>query len=340
MPDKTEPPTTEIVKFDYNGDMIIQNRRDLQSLLVKFSNRIGSALPKGAAITKASLIEAAMLAAVQSPKILRCTQGSIIESVLKAARFGLDCSGALRSAYLVPFGNKCQLIIGYGGFLDLARRAAKILDIDVQLIYDGDDITLEMGTSPKVKHIPDRAGTRTPDKITGCYAVATFTDGTEKKVEYMSRSEVDRIRMRSKAKGPDSPWTTDTGEMTRKTVIRRLIKYLPISVVEAGQLLAEAEQHDNETAGVTKQLEAQPGARLAALKAQLDGEREEPIDGEVVEPSDVLGDNTGAAGKHQPPPDEPWIDPTNAPHPDPIDPPKTPTGDNLFDDTGPPAAAH
>jgi len=346
MSDQKNKPKTKMVKFDYNADMPVQTRMNLHSLLTMFSSRLQDALPPGAAITKAGLIEAALLAAAQKPQILQCTQGSILESVLTSARFGLDCSGALRSAYLVPFRNRttgrteCKLIIGYGGFLDLAHRAADTTDIDVQLIYQDDDIDIVMGTSPKVRHTPRLSDPRTPDRIIGSYMVATYRDGTQK-VEYMSRQEVDRIRARSKAKD-DGPWNTDTGEMTRKTVLRRGIKYLPISVIEAGQLLAEAERHDNETAGIAKQLDAEPGARLAALKAHMDSDgeqEEEPIDVIDVEVTEVLKEKTGAAGKHAPPPDEPWVSSPTAPYPDPID-DEPPTSGNLFDEPQPPAAAH
>ncbi len=47
--------------------------------------------------------------------------------------------------------------------------------------------------------------------------------------EVMSRAEVDAIRARSKA-GRSGPWVTDYQAMAQKTVIRRLFKYLPVSI--------------------------------------------------------------------------------------------------------------
>jgi len=45
----------------------------------------------------------------------------------------------------------------------------------------------------------------------------------------MSRSDVDKVRAQSKA-GNYGPWQTHYDEMAKKTVIRRLFKYLPVSI--------------------------------------------------------------------------------------------------------------
>lgn len=45
----------------------------------------------------------------------------------------------------------------------------------------------------------------------------------------MSRAEVESIRAKSKA-GGSGPWVDHFEEMAKKTAIRRLFKYLPVSV--------------------------------------------------------------------------------------------------------------
>jgi len=45
----------------------------------------------------------------------------------------------------------------------------------------------------------------------------------------MTRAEVEAVRKRSRS-GAAGPWETDWAEMARKTVVRRLAKYLPMSV--------------------------------------------------------------------------------------------------------------
>jgi recombinational DNA repair protein RecT len=44
----------------------------------------------------------------------------------------------------------------------------------------------------------------------------------------MAKEEVDAIRKRSRS-GASGPWVTDYNEMSKKTVFRRLSKWLPLS---------------------------------------------------------------------------------------------------------------
>ena len=68
---------------------------------------------------------------------------------------------------------------------------------------------------------------RTDDDIVSVYAVAHLKDGYTQ-FEVMTRDEVEAIRERSKSKS-HGPWVTDFAEMARKTVVKRLCKYLPLS---------------------------------------------------------------------------------------------------------------
>src|SRR5690606_39666917 len=62
------------------------------------------------------------------------------------------------------------------------------------------------------------------------YAVAHFKDGGYQ-FEFMPKAEIEKRKSRSKAANSSySPWATDYEEMAKKTVIRHMFKYLPISV--------------------------------------------------------------------------------------------------------------
>ena len=73
------------------------------------------------------------------------------------------------------------------------------------------------------------------------YAVANLKNGGIQ-FEVMSRSEIEAIRKQSKA-GTSGPWVNHWDEMAKKTVIRRLFKYLPVSI-EAARAVEVDEKAD------------------------------------------------------------------------------------------------
>ncbi len=79
-----------------------------------------------------------------------------------------------------------------------------------------------LGKKPSDADRPAEAG-----EIFAVYSTATMKDG-ERKTEVMSVAEVEAIRKRSRA-GSSGPWVTDWNEMAKKTVFRRLSKWLPLS---------------------------------------------------------------------------------------------------------------
>jgi phage RecT family recombinase len=194
-------------------------------------------------LTVDRMIGLAILATTQQPKLLECTPASVLQSVMQAAQLGLEINGSLGHAYLVPYGNVCQLIPGYRGMIYLAKLSGALNTAEARLVYDGELFEVDYGTTPRIIHRPRFDLPRTDDKIVAVYVVATLPDGTTQ-FEVMSREEVDRIRARSRASG-SGPWVSDFGEMARKTPTRRGIKYLPVSNPTEARKLAMALELDN-----------------------------------------------------------------------------------------------
>lgn len=67
-----------------------------------------------------------------------------------------------------------------------------------------------------------------PGAVTFVYAVANLKGGGVQ-FEVMSRAEIEAVRSQSKA-GTSGPWVSHWDEMAKKTCIRRLFKYLPVSI--------------------------------------------------------------------------------------------------------------
>lgn len=140
---------------------------------------------------------------------------------MKCAELGIEPDG--RRAYLIPYKNDIQLIIDYKGIAELAMRSGMISNIHADKVCENDEFEYNIGEITK-----HRIDFRKPrGEAYAYYAIVTFKDGT-KKCEVMSKDEVDAIRKRSKSPN-NGPWVTDYDEMAKKTVFKRLSKWLPLS---------------------------------------------------------------------------------------------------------------
>lgn len=162
-----------------------------------------------------------------TPKLMDCSEISLLGAIVTAAQLGLEPGGPLGHAYLVPYKNECQLIIGYQGMIQLALRSGMVASISGRVVHEGDEFDFEYGTNEFVRHRPKGTGGRA---MTHAYARAELVTGGSPFV-VMTKEEVDAIRARSPgAKRDESPWNTDYEAMARKTAVRQLFRWLPASV--------------------------------------------------------------------------------------------------------------
>lgn len=162
----------------------------------------------------------------KNPKLVAALQTqdgrtSLAQQFMKCAELGIEPDG--RRAYLIPYKNDIQLIIDYKGIAELAMRSGQISNIHADKVCENDEFEYNVGQIEK--HKIDFKKER--GKAYAYYAIVTFKDGT-KKCEVMSKHEIDGIRHRSKSAN-NGPWGTDYDEMAKKTVFRRLSKWLPQS---------------------------------------------------------------------------------------------------------------
>lgn len=285
------------------------NGRTLADLLESRKPAMQAVLPRH--LTAERLIKIAMVAVSKTPRLMECAPETVLQSVMTAAQLGLDCGGALGQAYLVPFKRntkdengrwqsryECQLILGYRGMIDLARRSGQISSIEARVVWENDTFELEYGIETSMKHKPVLDGD--PGDLRLVYAVAHLKDGGTQ-IEIMTRAQIDAVRRRSKA-GDDGPWVTDYPEMARKTVVKRLFKYLPVSVE-----LAEAIERENEAefdgqdaidyragANTAKALNAKIGQRNLPPEPEQSGDRVVDADYEVTDDEPDAGEATAA----------------------------------------------
>jgi recombination protein RecT len=176
----------------------------------------------------------AITAYSKSTELQKCSAMSIVAGVIQASEMGLELTGPLGHAYLVPRWNsktkslEATFQIGYRGFIDLAHRSGRVKTFCAQVVYQNDTFDFQYGSDPKLHHKPTET---TRGDVTHVYAVCLQTNGGVDFEVFTLQDIVDHVTQYC----PDadkawSPWKTAWKEMAKKTVIRRLAKRVPLSV--------------------------------------------------------------------------------------------------------------
>lgn len=219
----------------------------VRQALEKMKPQMAMALPRH--ITPERLCRVAMTAIQQTPKLLDCDRMSLYSAIMRAAQLGLEPDGVLGQAYLIPFKDQVQFIPGYKGLIDLARRSGEVSNIIAKEVCENDDFRIAWHEDVPFHHEQVKRGIR--GEVIGFWALARFKDGGFH-WDYMTVEEVNEIRDNSSgykqalkyAKRDNegnitfmnSPWFNHYIEMGKKTVIRRIAKYLPMSVQKASMV--------------------------------------------------------------------------------------------------------
>lgn len=226
------------------GTQVIENPRTPNQLvgdyLDKMMPAISSVLPKHVTADRMSRI--ALNVIRSNPKLLECDVNSLMGAVMEAAKLGLE-PGIMGQAYLIPFEKKkkignewvterieAQFIIGYRGLIDLVRRSGQISTIEAREIHENDEFDYEYGLEDKLYHKPklnDRGN------VIGYYAKARMKDGGYSFL-VVSVKDMEKHRDKYSKSKNFGPWKDEFDAMAKKTVLRQLIKYLPISIENLG----------------------------------------------------------------------------------------------------------
>ena len=175
-------------------------------------------------------------------KIAQKNPESLVASVMLASQLGLEIGGAKGHGYLVPYGDKITFMPGYRGLIALARNSGQVTSISVHIVFEKDEFDMTLGVEEKIVHKPYLEGPRGERRLV--YGVAHFTDGAHH-FDWMSMADVDHVKKSSQSKGNSGPWKDHTDEMIRKTMVRRLAKYLPLSADRYNAAVAVNDAVDN-----------------------------------------------------------------------------------------------
>jgi len=237
----------------------VQLRTQLSSMTSEFRN----ALPSH--IKPEKFQRVVMTVVQQNPGLMNADRRTLLASCLKCASDGLIPDG--REAALVMFGQQVQYMPMLAGIQKRIRNSGEIASIQAHVIYENDHFVWHQGLDASVEHRPLFPGDR--GKPIGAYAVAKFKDGSEPQFEVMDVAAIERVRQVSRAKS-NGPWVQWWDEMARKTVFRRLSKWLPMDT-EAEDLMRRDDENatiEHEPAPVVADTHS---SKLDALEHDEDG---------------------------------------------------------------------
>jgi len=186
----------------------------------------------GLGVSPERFTRTALAALAASPYVVeRCSAGSIVAAILRAATLRLELDPALGHAYIVPRKDQAILQIGANGWKDLAFRTGKLVAIDVGEICEEDQVDYVRGTSPRLEVRPPF--TKPRGKVLAYYCAAQWQGGAST-VEVMSLEEVTHIRdtysEEWKRRGASSVWGQHFDAMARKTVVSKARKSWPVAI--------------------------------------------------------------------------------------------------------------
>ena len=252
---------------------------------------------------------------IKPEKFVRTTQTAIsmtrnIDKVKDLGSFLAACTNAAADGLILD-GREAALVVGYDGsvryqpmmrgLLKLAYNSGMVKSLVVELVRENDnfDYSPTRADEPIFHTINLKTARGEPY---AAYAIAAMKDGGVIH-EVMSVEDINAIRDRSDAyrafkngKIKSTPWSTDWSEMARKTVFRRLSKYLPSSTDrdefhQAVERIDEDYSFDNdEPAPKAAPAAKKRGAGAAALKDVTPAPETAPVEQDNQPQQEDAGD--------------------------------------------------
>lgn len=199
--------------------------KGMEQLLTKMGGQIQKALPS--MVSSERFQRVALTAFSNNTKLQQCDPMSFIAAMMQSAQLGLEPNTALGQAYLIPYGKQVQFQIGYKGLLELAQRSGKIKTLYAHEVRENDTFDIDYGLNQTLTHKPLLKGNR--GEVIGYYAVYHLDTGGNSFI-FMTKDEVLEHAKRFSKTYNSGPWQTDFDAMAKKTVIKQLLKYAPLSI--------------------------------------------------------------------------------------------------------------
>ena len=166
----------------------------------------------------------------QNPQLQNCLPATIISAGFVAQALNLPLSQTLGFAYVVPYKDKAQFIIGYKGLIQLAQRSGQFQRLGVRSVHEGE----YAGQDEFGDDLFNFSHEFDEKPVVGYFAYFVLANGF-KKTMYMTKAQAEAHGKRySKAFAADwsgNLWRDQFDLMAQKTVMKLLLnRYAPLSV--------------------------------------------------------------------------------------------------------------
>lgn len=205
----------------------VNPKQAIKHKLDEFRPVIGRLL-QGTGVTEDTFVAQIANACRATPKLWGCEPETILGSALRAAQLGLAPNDARNLCWIIPYGKEAQFQLGYGGVMELARRAMPGLRFDGRPVFPNDEFDVDYGKSEPLTHRPavaigkDRGG-----DAFAWYVRATYPDGAVQ-IHMLDREGVEYHRSFSKNKNTGM-WKDNYDAAALKSVVMDMKRWLPSS---------------------------------------------------------------------------------------------------------------
>jgi recombination protein RecT len=170
-----------------------------------------------------------------TPKLWDCVPETVLGAALRCAQLAMPPNDGNNLCWIIPYGKSATFQLGYGGVLELARRANPGIVFDGHAVYPGDEFDLDLGKAEPLTYRPafarrDTQGRRRGRASREAYAWwvrARYPDGRVH-VHALDRDQVEYHRGFSKQ--PDGEmWTKSYDAAALKSVVLDMKRWLPLT---------------------------------------------------------------------------------------------------------------
>lgn len=255
------PQQTQLMTIHTNLEKLLDSKRE--------------AMPQG--FNKTRFLQNCMTVLQDTKDIHKANSASVARTMLKGAFLGLDFFN--KECYAIIYGGQVQFQTDYKGEKKLAKKYSvrPVKDIYAKLVREGDEFYEEVKDGQQtVSFVPKPFN---DGKILGAFAVALFADGGMI-YETMSTEDIELTRKNYSKQANGAAWTKSTGEMYKKTVMRRLCKNIELDfdTIEQAQAFEDSSDFD-----MNKEPKPAQNSPLNPIEAEYEViDEEEPL--EEVEP--------------------------------------------------------